>query len=588
MKRLMWMQRIPATSGVLTRAAAVCTTALVVLVGCGSPGGEPAGDAASTDEQAATESSVLLEAAREAQTTIRTESLRPHIAVLSDDAMEGRAPGTPGDDKAQEYLIEQMQQLGLEPGGPDGQWRQSFDIVSIESTVPETWAFTKDGDNLTLAWWDDFIASSGVQAESATLDGAEVVFVGYGIDAPEYEWNDFGDTDLSGKVLLIVNNDPDWDPELFEGDRRLYYGRWTYKYEAAAARGAAGAIIIHTRPSAGYPFGVVQSSWTGPQFELPAGDEPRLQVAAWTSEDATRRLLEFAGQDYDTLVEQAKSRDFTPVPLGVSTSLAIETTLERTQTANVLGKLAGSDPEIGDEIVLYGAHFDHLGVGRADDAGDTIYNGALDNAAGSAAVLAVAQSFLDLPEAPRRSVVFAFWGAEESGLLGSKHFGENPTVAPGKIAANLNIDGGNIWGVTDDVVFIGHGKSDLDAVVERHAAAQERHVVGDQFPDRGYFYRSDQLNLARIGVPAVYLDTGTEFRDRPAGWGKEQLEAWEGASYHQPSDELEDSWVFDGMIADTRLLFLIGVDLAEQTALPRWTPGDEFEAARTAALARVE
>ncbi|MEE9571360.1 MAG: M28 family peptidase, partial [Gammaproteobacteria bacterium] len=440
-------------------------------------------------------------------------------------------------------------------------------------------------DAIVLRYWDDFIAASGIQAPDAVIDEAEVVFVGYGIQAPEYDWDDYEGLDVSGKVLLMLNNDPDWDSELFAGNRRLYYGRWTYKYEIAAQLGAAGAIIIHTTPSAGYPFQVVQTSWSGPQYELPAGPEPALAIEAWVTEDAARQLVSLAGHDLASLVESARDPGFAPIALGVTTSLRLENDLSRVDTANVAGLLEGRDPALKDEVVIFTAHHDHLGVGEPDDTGDTIYNGALDNAAGVAQILAVAEAIQALPAPPRRSILILFVAAEEQGLLGSAYYALHPTFEPGRIAANVNLDAGNIWGQTRDVTYIGYGKSSLDTVVEQAVALQGRTVRGDQFPDRGFFYRSDQFSFAKIGVPAVYLDVGTEFIGQPEGWGVEQIENWEAIRYHQPSDELEDNWNFDGMIEDAQLALYIGLSVAEEDEMPTWNAGDEFEAARLAALA---
>ncbi|MEM7052840.1 MAG: M28 family peptidase [Acidobacteriota bacterium] len=529
----------------------------------------------------------LMAAAGTAAEVITADILEEPIRYLSDDALAGRGPGTEGDATARRYLAEQLGALGYQPGAADGTWEQPFDIVGITTDSPETWSFRKGGRNLDLAFWDDFIAGSGVQSPTAEVQDAEVVFVGYGIVAPEHGWDDYKGADLSGKVLLMLNNDPDWDPTLFDGNRRLYYGRWTYKYESAAAQGAAGAIIIHTTPSAGYPFQVVQTSWTGPQFELPAGDEARVQVAAWVSEEAAGRLTELGGHSLDDLVEQARSREFAPVSLGVTTSLSLTNELERTQTANVLGLLPGRDPELAGEVVVFTAHHDHLGVGTPDDSGDTIYNGALDNASGCSQLLAIARAFKQLPEPPRRSLLFAFVAAEEQGLLGSAFYARNPTFPAGKIAANVNYDGANIWGKAKDIGFIGYGKSSLDAIVDKYAAEQSRSVKPDQFPDRGFFYRSDQFNFAKIGVPAIYFDTGTEFEGRPDGWGKEQIEAWERVQYHQPSDQFTDEWSFDGMVEDARLGFHCGLEIAEADRMQSWNPGDEFEATRLEALATV-
>ncbi len=409
--------------------------------------------------------------------------------------------------------------------------------------------------------------------------------MGYGIEAPEYQWNDFKGMDLKGKVLVMLNNDPDWDPKLFEGNRRLYYGRWTYKYESAARQGAAGAIIVHTTPSAGYPWQVVQTSWTGEQFELPAAGEPRIQVAGWTTEDAAKKLFQAAGHDLAKLVEQAKSRDFKPVPLGITTSLTLPTQISKKKTANVLGLLRGSDPKLKEEVVLYSAHHDHLGIGEPDKEGDKIYNGAIDNAAGCAQLLAIAKAFTELPQRPRRSILIGFVAAEEQGLLGSEYLALHPPMPAGKIAANINYDGGNVLGKTVDLTFIGLGKSSLDAVVQSLAASQNRKLLGDQFPDRGFFYRSDQFNFAKIGVPAIYLDNGTEFVGKSKEWGKQQVEDYETNRYHQPSDEYDPKWTYDGMIQDAQLGFYAGLSIAETPQLPAWNPGDEFEAARKKALA---
>ncbi|MEM7480863.1 MAG: M28 family peptidase [Acidobacteriota bacterium] len=547
-------------------------TGALALFGACSPGAETA---AEVD---------LVAAAPQAAEVITEEVLKPPIAYLSDDALQGRGPGSEGDTATRQYLIQQLGAMGYQPGAADGGWEQPFDILGITTTAPETWNFVAGNRSLSLNFWDDFIAGSGVQEAAVAVADAEVVFVGYGIEAPEYGWDDYKGADLTGKVLLMLNNDPDWDPALFEGNRRLYYGRWTYKYESAAAQGAAGAIIIHTTPSAGYPFQVVQTSWTGPQFELPAGDEARVQVAAWVSEDAAERLVSFAGENLAELTERARSREFEPVPLAVTTSIELTNELESTQTANVLAVLPGRDPELADEALVFSAHHDHLGVGKADAEGDTVYNGAFDNASGCSQLLAIARAFRELPEAPRRSLLFAFVAAEEQGLLGSAFFARNPTFPPGKIAANINYDGANIWGRTRDIGFIGYGKSSLDEVVEKYAGEQGRVVKADQFPDRGFFYRSDQFNFAKIGVPAIYFDSGTEFIGQPEGWGEEQIKAWESVQYHQPSDELEDDWNFEGMIEDARLGFRAAVEIAEANRMPTWNPGDEFEAARLAAL----
>ena len=527
--------------------------------------------------------------AKQAAEAITPDVLRAPIAELASDAYGGRGPGEPGDPKTRDYLAQQMQQIGLQPGAADGSWTQTFDIVGIEASAPKAWSFaTGDGKKASFAWNDDYIAGSGVQEPKAAVKDAEVVFVGYGIQAPEYQWDDFKGQDLKGKILLMMNNDPDWDPNLFAGERRLYYGRWTYKYESAARQGAAGAIIIHTTPSAGYPFQVVQTSWTGEQFELPRENEPRVQLKSWMTEDAARRLAELGGKKLDELIDSAKKREFQPVPLGIRTSLALANKVRRVQTANVIGKLPGRDPQLGQQAVIYTAHHDHLGVGTPDDKGDTIYNGAMDNASGCSQILAIARAFKALPQAPRRTVMFAFVAAEEQGLLGSKYLAEHPPIPAGRLAANVNFDGGDIWGKTKDITFVGVEKSSLGDVVRRFASEQGREVKPDQFPDRGFYYRSDQFSFAKVGIPGIYLDTGTDFVGRPPGWGKEQVEKYEEECYHQPCDELKPDWNFDGMVDDARLGFYSGLWIAEQDEMPTWVPGDEFEAARREAIAEAE
>jgi len=548
----------------MRRALTVCT----LVLACGAAAAEPPLPAAATAAAAA----------------ITPGAIRGAVRFLASDLLEGRAPSHRGDLLARAYLVSQLEALGLRPGGFGGSWEQRFPIVGLTSQVPEAWRFTAAGASVELAYWTDFIAGSGVQAGSAGLDDAELVFVGYGIEAPEYGWDDFKGADVAGKVLLFLNNDPDWDPALFAGERRLYYGRWDYKYEQAARHGAAGAIVVHTTPSAGYGWRVVQNSWTGEQFHLPATAPSTLQVKAWTTETATRRLLETAGHDFDRLVAAARGRDFRPVPLGLRTSLALVNQVKRSTSANVLGLLEGSDPELARETVVYTAHFDHLGIGTPDESGDRVYNGARDNATGVAQVLAIARAFTELPAPPRRSVLFLFVSGEESGLLGSRYYADNPTVSPARLAACINFDGGNIFGRTADVALIGDGKSSMDDVARAAAALQGRTVTGETEPDKGSFYRSDQFSLARIGVPALYFKAGDAYVGRPAGWGRQRSEEWLAAHYHRPGDQLTAEWDFAGLVEDAQLGFFAGLMVASADAMPAWRPGDEFEPVRRAAL----
>lgn len=512
-------------------------------------------------------------------------TLRGHVRFLADDLLEGRGPGSRGDAVTQLYLATQFQSLGLEPAAADGSWFQPVPLVGVRTNAPATVTFRHDDESVTFKSVTDFMSTIGGPVESASIASAEVVFVGYGIQAPEYDWDDFKDVDVRGKVLLIMNNDPAGDPELFEGSRRLYYGRWDYKYEMAARMGAAGAIIIHTTPSAGYPWQVIQTSWAGEEFELRDVGGPRVQLKAWATEDASRKLATLAGRDLDQLRASAESRDFRPVPLGVTLTIDLTANVRTQDTANVLGMLPGSDPDLRDEVLIYMAHHDHLGMSAERNIdGDNIYNGAIDNASGSAALLAMAKAYSRLKVKPRRSILFAAVSAEEQGLLGSKFFASDPPIPAGKLAAVINMDGTNIIGQTHDVNVIGLGKSSLDEHVKAIATAQRRIVTADHFPDRGYYYRSDQFSLAKIGVPGVYLHSGINVVGKPDGWGKEQLDAWVENIYHQPSDEYRDDWNLSGAIEDTRLLFHVGRRVADADQMPTWTPGDEFEAARRKAL----
>jgi Zn-dependent M28 family amino/carboxypeptidase len=520
-----------------------------------------------------------------AEALITEAAIRAQVRFLASDLLEGRSPATRGDALTEAYLVSQFEALGLKPAGSDG-YLQPFELLGSLGH-PDVLTFSAQGHTLAVRVPEEAIAASGNAQPETRLDAAEVVFVGYGIQAKEYDWDDFKGMDVHGKVLLVMNNDPSDDPALFAGKTRLYYGRWTYKMEMAQRLGAAGVIIIHTTASAGYPWQVVQTSWSGERFYLPSPDlGPPLQ--AWATEDACRRLVALSGQDLDALRRSAEQRTFRPVPLGVTLSTAFHSTVRKTHSANVLALLPGSDPKRAQEWVVYTAHHDHLGMKANPKPGeDAIYNGAVDDAGGVAQLLSVARAFASLPKAPARSILFAAVGAEEKGLLGSEYLVRHPPVPLGRIALDINMDGFKIFGATRDVSVLGLGKTSLDKTLASLARAQGRTLVADTFPDQGHFYRSDQFSFARAGVPALHFYAGIDVVGRPEGWGRAQHDAWVATHYHQPSDELSADWDLAGAVQDARLYFALGNAVAQAQGLPSWVKGDEFEAAGKAVRSAV-
>jgi len=526
-------------------------------------------------------------AERAAAGSIRSESIRADVGYLASDLLEGRGPTTRGDQLAQAYVAARMEALALEPAGDAGSYFQVVDLVGVRTRAPERFAFQRGVDTIAPREGLDFVAFTGPAPETRVR--GEVVFVGYGIQAPEFDWDDYKGAALGGKVLLMLNNDPEDDPRAFGGKARLYYGRYDYKYAMAASMGATAAILVHTDASAGYKWQVVQTGWAAgrERFQLPSPSTPMPALRGWLTEDASRRLAQLGNQDLDALRASAQRRDFKPVPLGVTLDAVLTAAVEPKKTGNVIGRLPGSDPILAREAVLYTAHHDHLGLrSDAKPGEDAVFNGALDNASGGAGMLAIAEAMAALKTRPRRTVYFAAVGAEEQGLLGSEYLAAHPPVHPGRLAANLNIDGLSIYGRSRDVILVGLGKSNLDDRLRALAAMQGRVVVPDPFPDKGFFYRSDQLNFARIGVPAAYADAGMDVIGKPAGWGRAQQLDYESRHYHQVSDELRE-WDLGGAVEDLRLFFHLGVQVANAGRMPAWKPGDEFEAARKKALAEA-
>ncbi|MGH7541799.1 MAG: M28 family metallopeptidase, partial [Gemmatimonadota bacterium] len=450
-----------------------------------------------------------------------------------------------------------------------------------------TLRFAGPSGTLELAYGPEFMAWTKRVIDRAELAESEVVFVGYGIVAPEYDWNDYEGLDVAGKTVVMLVNDPGYatgDSALFNGRSMTYYGRWTYKYEEAARQGAAGALVIHETGPAGYPWEVVRGSWSGPQFGLVADDAnlSRVAVEGWITADAARRVFERADLDYETAKQQAATRDFEPVALEQRASITLRNGVERSMSNNVIARLPGA--ERPDEHVVYMAHWDHLGMDPSLE-GDSIYNGALDNATGTAGLIEIAEAFQALDEPPARSVLFLAVAAEEQGLLGSAWYAQHPVVPLVETVAVINMDGLNVWGPMRDITVVGWGNSELDGLLETAAAERERVVRPDPEPEKGFFYRSDHFNFAKHGVPALYTDAGIDHVEHGEAWGRAQREAYTAERYHKPSDEYDESWDLSGAVDDLRLLFRVGHRLAASDAWPNWHEGSEFRAIRDSMMA---
>lgn len=530
---------------------------------------------------------VLSQQRRPAGPRINEATVRAHVKFLSDDLLEGRGTGARGGELAAKYIAAQLQALGLKGAAPGDSFFQPVSLVGVKADPKTTLLVTGQSgkENLVLAFADDFVAFTGAQTENVDVN-ADLVFVGYGINAAEQRWNDYkgGPDDYRGKILVMLVNDPPAtteEPNLFGGKALTYYGRWTYKYEEAARRGAAGVILLHTDQSAGYPWSVVRTSNGSWRFDIARTQNdptPFLKFRSWATDDASRKLMKLAGQDLDALRSRAASRDFQPVNLGLKAKLNLKSEVQRVLAPNVAGILSGSDPNLRDEFVVYSAHWDHLGIGAPNKAGDTIYNGALDNATGVAAVIAIAETLSKLPPAqrPRRSSLFLFPTAEEQGLLGAEWYSKHPLVPIEKTAGNVNLDSLNVLGPTNDFIPLGAERSTLKAVVEAVARERGMRVSPDARPEQGSFFRSDHFPFAKVGVPSISLKEGNDYVGRPQGWGEEQFRAYNTAHYHQPSDELRDSWDFRGLIQEAEIAMAIGRRIADMQAMPKFNPDDEF------------
>jgi len=515
-----------------------------------------------------------------AENEIASGPLTAHLQALAADDMGGRAPSTPGGQKAADYLAAELKRLGVEPGGESGTYFQQVPIV--ESTVDRSFSLSVPGT--TYRYFEDVVAFSGTEQARVNVQG-DVVFVGHGIVAPEQNWNDYQGADVKGKWVLVMVNDPPapaGEPDLFGGNALTYYGRWTYKFEEAARQGAAGAILIHTDASATYPWQVVQSSWSGTQYSLPPADgAPALGVKAWIKNDAAVDLVKRGGHNLDKLRAEAVTRGFKPVPLNVRAAATLQQRSSRKTSPNVIGVVKGTND---DEAVVFTSHYDHFGT-RDAQPGDTpdtdrIFNGAYDNASGISGLLMIAQAMAKAPEKPGRSMYFVFTTAEESGLLGAEYFAQHPVIPMDRVTANINVDGLNYLGSSKDIVLLGADRSSLGPMAEALAKERGRSLGADQHPERGYFFRSDHFPLAKAGVPALSISEPREFTGDNAAELKKKQEAYNTTDYHQPSDEYDPRWNFAGGIEDLKFLAQLAWRIAAQSDAPRYNEGDQFANAR--------
>jgi Zn-dependent M28 family amino/carboxypeptidase len=521
-----------------------------------------------------------------ALTSITSDDLLRHTKALADDSMEGRGPGTVGEERAVRYLTNQFTALGLQPGNPNGSYTQDVPLVGL--TAQPTASLTAGGRTISLTFPNDYVAVSRRVTPEVKVENSDIVFVGYGVVAPEFNWDDYKGVDVRGKTIVMLINDPAvhvagnadmLDSTVFRGKAMTYYGRWTYKYEIATEKGAAAAIIVHETGPAGYPYEVVSGSWGRENFDVKSADNnmKRVPIESWITLDKAKELFAAAGQDFDALKRAAVTRDFKPVALNAKANFTLKNAIREVASKNVVAKLEGA--ELKDEYVIYTAHWDHLGK-DPNLTGDQIYNGALDNASGTAALLELAEAFTKADPKPRRSILFLAVTAEEKGLLGAKYYAENPLYPLNKTLANINMDGVNQWGKTSDVVVIGLGNSTLDDVLAEASRGRYETLKPDAEPEKGFFYRSDHFEFAKQGVPALYIDSGTDYLGKPAGYSQQKRDEYTNNDYHKVSDEVKPDWDLSGAAEDARLLYLVGWKVAQGDTWPAWKEGTEFKAKR--------
>ncbi|HEU4510020.1 MAG TPA: M28 family metallopeptidase [Pyrinomonadaceae bacterium] len=540
-----------------------------------------------TNSGAAANDSVPAEL-KSAFAAITANDIMQHTKVLSADEYEGRGPGTKGEELTVKYLTEQYQRIGLKPGNPDGTYVQKVPLVGF--TGAPTASFTAGSKQINLTFPQDYVAVSRRFVPESKVENSDIVFVGYGVVAPEYGWDDYKGMDVRGKTIVMLINDPQvplandpktLDGKMFKGKAMTYYGRWTYKYEIASEKGAAAAIIIHETEPAGYPYEVVSGSWSRENFDIQKPDKNmgRVAVESWITTDRAKELFSATGQDFDALKKAALSKDFKPVALNAKANMTVKNTIREIDSNNVIGKIEGSDPTLKNEYVIYTAHWDHLGR-DPNMTGDQIFNGALDNASGTASMLEIAEAFTKLATPPKRSILFLAVTAEEKGLLGAKYYAENPLYPLNKTLANINMDGANQWGRTTDVTMVGDDNSTLIDLLHEAARTQRRTVNPDPESEKGFYYRSDHFEFAKQGVPALYTDSGISYEGKDAKFSQQKRDEYTKNDYHKVSDEIKPDWDLTGAVDDAQLLTMIGYRVAQGDKYPEWKEGSEFKGKR--------
>ena len=509
------------------------------------------------------------------------DNIEEDIKIISSDEFEGRAPASRGGRKTVDYLVSRFTEIGLKPAN-NGSYLQPVPLMEVTGSDFSDLMISGNGTEISLNYLDDMVVGTYRLEESVVLENSELVFAGYGIVAPEYDWNDYEGIDVEGKTVVLLVNDPGFatgDDSMFTGNAMTYYGRWTYKFEEAARQGAAGALIIHQTEPASYGWDVVRNSWSGTQYGVVSeGENQRLLAEGWIHLDPAREIFELAGIDFGEALESAHQQGFRPQSMGLTATVSFNNEFGFSDCNNVIGYIEGTS--YPDETFIYMGHWDHLGMVETE-SGIDIYNGAVDNATGIAGLMAIAERFMSDAEKPERSIVFMAVTAEESGLLGSRYYSENPLFPIETTVAGINMDALNVYGPTNDIVAVGYGFSELDEYMKRHASLQGRVVKPNPYPERGYYYRSDHFNMAKQGVPMIYADGGSDFIGRDEEYAKMVAEDYAGR-YHRPDDIVHDLWNYDGIHQDLWFFYNIGKELANNDDFPNWSPDSEFRAARDA------